>query len=275
MESPESPSLRRVDIHIYRAKAPGLTSRKTPETLSCLSSHWFIRQYSGFDFSKSTPAQESNDSPSTSITMAADLIKHNSTDSAHPQQAQNLLPAWVNPDWDRLLEVKTSGGSFRSWAASKVDLPPGAVFARLTGINQQWPQSYSTTQAGRDVHVELNSDIHFTNHSCDPTLEWHMDSFEIRVRRDRPLAKGERLSYFYPSTEWTLAQPFDCWCGAGEGMCCGRIEGAEKMDEELLKRYWLNGYIEELLAERKEVKAKTRVTEYVRCWQREANPECK
>lgn len=39
-------------------------------------------------------------------------------------QNQDRLPAWVNPDWDRLLEVKTSGGSFRSWAASKVDLPP-------------------------------------------------------------------------------------------------------------------------------------------------------
>lgn len=85
----------------------------------------------------------------------------------------NLLPAWVNPDWDRLLEVKTSGGSFRSWAESKVDLPPGALFARLTGINQQLPQSYSTTQAGRDLHVELDSNIHFTNHSCDPSLEWH------------------------------------------------------------------------------------------------------
>ena len=26
---------------------------------------------------------------------------------------QDLLPAWVNPDWDRLLEVKGSEGSFR------------------------------------------------------------------------------------------------------------------------------------------------------------------
>ena len=49
-------------------------------------------------------------------------------------------------------------------------------------------------------------------------------AFEIRVKRDRPLKKGDMLSFFYPSTDWTLAQPFDCWCGAAE-KCCGRIEG--------------------------------------------------
>jgi len=168
------------------------------------------------------------------------------------EQPQNLLPAWVNPDWDRLLSVQTSRGSFRSRAISKVDLPPSALFVRLTGIHQQNPPSYSTTQAGRDLHVELNSNIHFTNHSCDPSLEWHMDVFEIRVRRDRALKKGDILSFFYPSTEWTLAQSFDCWCGAGEGRCCGKIVGARDMDEEVLRRFWLNGYIEEMLAERKE-----------------------
>ena len=167
------------------------------------------------------------------------------------KQNQDLLPAWVNPDWDRLLEVKRSEGSFRTGAASKVDLPPGALFARLTGLQQHSPQTYSSVQAGRDWHVELNSDVGFVNHSCDPTLEWHMDKFEIRVRRDRPLKKGETLSFFYPSTEWTFAQPFDCWCGAGEGICCGRIEGAAKMEEAMLRRYWLNGHIKELLAERK------------------------
>ena len=164
----------------------------------------------------------------------------------------NLLPAWVNPDWDRLLTVRTSGGSFRSSAISIVDLPPGALFARLTGIHAQTPQSYSTTQAGPNLHVELNSNIHFTNHSCAPTLEWHMDKFEIRVNRERALKKGDELSFFYPSTDWTLAQPFDCWCGAAEGVCCGRIEGAGRMDEGVLGRYWLNGYIRKLLEERRE-----------------------
>lgn len=79
-----------------------------------------------------------------------------------------------------------------------------------------------------------------------------MDVFEIRVKRDRPLRRGEALTFFYPSTEWTLAQPFECWCGAGGGVCCGRIAGAGEMEKGDLERYWLNGYIEELLREKKE-----------------------
>ena len=181
--------------------------------------------------------------------MAAEPGKESTADAKKPQ---NLLPAWVNPDRDRLLEVRTSEGSFRSGVAAKFDLPPGALFARITGIHLQSLQNYRTAQAGRDLHVELNSDIYFTNHSCDPTLERHMEKFEIRVRSDRALKEGEMLSFFYPSTEWTMAQAFDCWCGAGEGKCYKRIDGAGKMDEAVLKRYWLNGYIEELLAERKE-----------------------
>lgn len=165
------------------------------------------------------------------------------------QDKESLLPAWVNPDLDRLMVVQTAGGSFRSWAESLVDLPAGALFARITGVTAKWPPSYSTAQAGRDLHVELNSNLHFVNHSCDPTLEWDMSRMEIRVRHDRDLKKGDILSFFYPSTEWELAQPFDCWCGAGEGKCLGRIEGAAKAGKDRLKHWWLNDYIREMLDE--------------------------
>lgn len=208
-------------------------------------------------YSPGRPLREEKPSATFAIFLSISIVMA-TTDSVSnpPSQSQlvdtNPLPAWVNPDWDRLLQVVPSGGSFRSKAISLVDLPAGSLFARLTGINAQTPQSYSTTQAARDLHVELNSNIHFTNHSCDPTLEWHMDKFDIYVRRDRDLKKGDMLCFFYPSTDWTLAQPFDCWCGAPEGVCCGRIEGAEKMSEEVLNRYWLNTYIRELLEERRQ-----------------------
>ena len=77
-----------------------------------------------------------------------------------------------------------------------------------------------------------------------------MTRFEVRVVQNRPLRKGDELSFFYPSTEWDMAQPFDCGCGASEAVCLKRIEGAKKVDEKILRRYWLNHHIEELLAER-------------------------
>lgn len=57
-----------------------------------------------------------------------------------------LLPAWVNPDLDRLMVVKNAKGDFRSWSESLVDLPAGAVFARITGVTSVWPPSWSSVQ---------------------------------------------------------------------------------------------------------------------------------
>lgn len=79
-----------------------------------------------------------------------------------------------------------------------------------------------------------------------------MHKFEIRVARDHPnggIKAGDELTFFYPSSEWSMSQPFECKCGAGEGICKGTIAGAKEMGRERLKGYWLNPHIEELLDE--------------------------
>ena len=161
------------------------------------------------------------------------------------------IPAWVNPDLHCLMKVhkSTNGSSFHSWAESKVDLPAGALFARINGITVATKRQYATVQAGRDLHVAWNSDIYFINHSCDPTLECDWSTFEIRVNRQKDLKKGDTLSVFYPSTEWTLDREFDCWCSFGQERCLGRIKGAKDMRPDALKKYWLNDYIQDLLRE--------------------------
>ncbi|KAJ2993500.1 hypothetical protein NUW58_g1818 [Xylaria curta] len=159
------------------------------------------------------------------------------------------LPAWANPDLDRLMVVKEVEGDYQSWAESLVDLPAGAVFARINGVTTVSPPTWSSVQAGRNLHIELNSKLVFINHSCDPTLEWDMERMEVRVSKNRDLKKGDLLSFFYPSTEWNMAQPFTCWCKAGEGVCFGRITGAAHLDARRLDNYWINGYIKEMLEE--------------------------
>jgi hypothetical protein len=62
------------------------------------------------------------------------------------------------------------------------------------------------------------------------------------------LKEGDELTFFYPSTEWTMAQPFECGCGAEE--CVGQVSGARDMDSSVLERYWLNGHVNGLLEER-------------------------
>lgn len=75
-----------------------------------------------------------------------------------------------------------------------------------------------------------------------------MHAMEVRVVDDRPLQKGDVLSFFYPSTEWEMAQPFECMCGAGEGVCKRWIRGAKDMSDAELEGYWLNPHIVDLKA---------------------------
>ncbi|MCJ1358204.1 MAG: hypothetical protein MMC33_008203 [Icmadophila ericetorum] len=164
---------------------------------------------------------------------------------------ESTIPSWVNPNLDALLELVSSNESFKSYTVSKVSLPAGALFARITGITQAPSKTYGTVQAGPNLHIELNSNLLYIDHSCDPSLEFDMTRFEVRVNKNRPLRKGDKLSFFYPSSEWSMAQPFECRCGAGKGVCLGKVEGAERLDEGALSRYWLNDHIKDLIVQRK------------------------
>lgn len=46
-----------------------------------------------------------------------------------------------------------------------------------------------------------------------------------------------------------MAQPFDCWCGANEDVCLGRVDGAAGLDAERLSGYWISGHIRDMLEE--------------------------
>jgi hypothetical protein len=69
------------------------------------------------------------------------------------------------------------------------------------------------------------------------------------------LKPGTELTFFYPSTEWAMAQSFDCFCRAPS--CKGHIAGASDMDAAQLQGMWLNGYIRDMLEERDLELAKT------------------
>jgi hypothetical protein len=157
------------------------------------------------------------------------------------------FPAPTHPD---RLRVDRSTKAFGSGAISLVDLPAGALFAKITTATTG-KKAYTSVQTGPDSHIELNSDLVYCNHSCAPSLVFDMGRMEVRVADDRPLKTGDALTFFYPSTEWEMDQPFQCTCGAGDGVCRGWISGAKTMSNEELAGYWLNGHIEELLSQRK------------------------
>lgn len=137
----------------------------------------------------------------------------------------SLTPTWKQPSHPGLIEVVGSHQPFGSCAISLVSLPAGAHFTNIMNHSFANHRTYATVQASLDQDINLNSDLLYINHSCDPTLEFDMSRFEVRVSRSRALTKGDLLSFFYPSTEYQMTQAFDCHCNTAQ--CKGRIMGRD------------------------------------------------
>lgn len=140
-------------------------------------------------------------------------------------------------------------GDFSSKLISLVDREPGTRLCAIEGAVLVNRRAYTSVQVSEDCDMELKSNLVFCNHSCDPSVVFDTSKLEVRVG-DRPLKRGQDLTFFYPSTEWDMTQPFQCNCGASK--CLGIVQGARYLDDSVLKRYWLNSHIERLLEKRAE-----------------------
>ncbi|MCC6815292.1 MAG: SET domain-containing protein-lysine N-methyltransferase [Saprospiraceae bacterium] len=106
--------------------------------------------------------------------------------------------------------------------------------------------TYLTVQMDDNKHFSLDPDfLQYMNHSCDPNV--FLDTKDLSLTAIKPINKGEELSFFYPSSEWDMEQPFICNCGALE--CQRYIAGAHSMKTEALEKYRLNEYIKRKLGE--------------------------
>lgn len=149
---------------------------------------------------------------------------------------------------ESLVKVFHCEGDFASKLVSLVDRRPGEVLARIEGWTPATQRTYTSVQAGEDLDIDLNSDLVYCNHSCDPTVVFDMSKFEVRVADDNHLRKGDEITFFYPSTEENMDQPFACRCGSER--CLGNVRGAKYLDDAVLKSYWLNAHIESLSKKR-------------------------
>jgi len=86
------------------------------------------------------------------------------------------------------------------------------------------------------------------NHSCAPTAI--LDTTKMEVRATMPIPAGTPVTFFYPSTEWEMAQPFDCFCRSKE--CLGAISGAKDIPRQVLRKYFLNQHIKQELYDSEE-----------------------
>jgi hypothetical protein len=97
-----------------------------------------------------------------------------------------------------------------------------------------------TLQLDEDRHILLYPEyLWYINHSCAPNI--FLDTEAMRVVCLRDIIPGEEIRFFYPSTEWRMAESFQCLCGSP--LCLGTIRGAEALPDDVLEKYRLTAYI--------------------------------
>ncbi|MDQ6610856.1 MAG: SET domain-containing protein-lysine N-methyltransferase [Gemmatimonadota bacterium] len=118
----------------------------------------------------------------------------------------------------------------------------GELLAQVSGYREVNAATRFSVQVGVDRHIEGLDDLAYLNHSCAPNV--FFNTMQLTVTALRDITAGEELSFFYPSTEWQMAEPFQCLCLSPE--CVGVIGGAVALSDEQLSRYEMNAHIRTL-----------------------------
>jgi hypothetical protein len=121
------------------------------------------------------------------------------------------------------------------------DMEMNSVF-KLKGVISDHQTRYSI-QLGKNRHLNLPAGVDgkiddpdffwtYLNHSCQPN--GYIDTADLTFRALRKIKRGEECTFNYLTTEYEMAVPFVCQCGAAK--CFGLIQGhrhlsAEQMEE--------------------------------------------
>ncbi|KAI9239429.1 hypothetical protein MVEG_00698 [Podila verticillata NRRL 6337] len=149
------------------------------------------------------------------------------------------------PTHPGLFEIVHAEGSFNSELVASKGFKKGEVICAIKGTIPG-PKKYTSVQVSKDLHIELNSDLVFLNHSCNPSVSLDTDKMQLIAVVD--LHRGDPLTFFYPSSEWEMDQAFECRCGATQ--CMKSIQGAKFLSKEAMSRYFVTSHIQQLLNER-------------------------
>jgi len=125
---------------------------------------------------------------------------------------------------------------------SQLEVPKGQHSPDgLSSAEKKW----TTIQVSKDVHLDVADDLVYMNHSCDPSaiIDVTPLSFSV-ITGPKGIKSGEPITFFYPSTEWDMARPFDCFCGSAN--CLKVIKGARYLSEEQLRGRFINLHIWDL-----------------------------
>jgi hypothetical protein len=117
------------------------------------------------------------------------------------------------------------------------NISKGTTIFHVHGIVLPFPTT-DTIQVAFGKHLLFNGSAQFVQHHCDPNVSVvvHEDGegFDFVALRD--ITKGESIGHNYLSTEWDLAENFECRCGAPH--CFRKIRGYVHLSERKQHRMY-------------------------------------
>ena len=142
-----------------------------------------------------------------------------------------------------LSHVNKYGSIFSKSIISLSDIKRGTMIYRLSNYTQHAYPTFKTIQTSHNIHVNDKSIISYMNHSCNPCC--NIDTLTYKVYANKDIKKHDELTFFYPSTEWSLKQPFLCRCGNKN--CIGYVYGAYDLNvSKYTKTHFMNLHILEM-----------------------------
>ncbi|MEO7983653.1 MAG: SET domain-containing protein-lysine N-methyltransferase [Bacteroidota bacterium] len=124
---------------------------------------------------------------------------------------------------------------------------PGDIIADFSAGTISAEPTYLTVQVGVGKHITLQPEfLQYINHGCDPNVFFNTTTMQLVALKE--LQPDEEMTFFYPSTEWKMTQPFNCYCGSPH--CIGQIRGAAYLSKEAREKYHLTDFIQQQLVKR-------------------------
>lgn len=112
--------------------------------------------------------------------------------------------------------------------------------------------TYLSVQIDTDKHIHLFPEfLQYINHSCEPNVFFNTHTNEVVAIKD--INENDEITFFYPSTEWAMTQPFQCFCNTSS--CLGLIQGARHLNQTAIAKYRFAGHIAKRLIDKQPIAA--------------------
>ncbi|MGD8495896.1 MAG: SET domain-containing methyltransferase [Gemmatimonadales bacterium] len=120
------------------------------------------------------------------------------------------------------VESRSNGDGHRRLIATH-PIAAGGEIVQIRGTVRTSPSRFSI-QVGPRRHLDEMGPVNATNHSCAPNafVDFsHPERLVLRALRD--IDAGDEITIHYCATEYDMAEPFECGCGAAS--CVGMVRG--------------------------------------------------